>query len=128
MRNGDVRAAERFIWITQKWAQAMGWISSLGVLFAGMLIIELFYMGPSDDDDRLLLLSPNVLDHKHGLTNIFWSSRPGDIWLEMLGWFIWFAEFACWFMFYWSKGDAIKYAKYIIASNTTPLIDQTNPL
>ena len=87
-----------------------------------MLIIELFYM-PGDDDDRLLLLSPKVQDHRPGLFNIFWYDRPGDFLLEMMGWFIWLSEFTTWFMFYWSKTDAIKYAKYMIASNSTSLDD-----
>ena len=126
MRNGSVRAAERFIWITKWWSQIAGWISSLGVLFAGMLIIELFYMGGSDDD-RLLLLSPRVADHRPGLFNIFWYDRPGDFLLEMLGWFIWLSEFTTWFMFYWSKTDAIKYAKYMIAANSSSLDDSSNP-
>ena len=91
-----------------------------------MLIIELFYM-PGSDDDRLLLLSPKVLDHKPGLFNIFWHDRPGDFLLEMLGWFIWLSEFTTWFMFYWSKTDAIKYAKYMIASNSSSLDDSNNP-
>ena len=125
MRKGNVKAAENFLWLTKWWCQIAGWFSSAGVLFAGMLMIELFYMGPPKDDR--LLLSPHVSDHKPGLFNIFWHDQPGDVWLEILGWFVWFAEFADRFMFYWSKKDAMQYARYIIAANSTGLDDGTNP-
>lgn len=117
-KKGNVLAAERFLWMTKWWTHIAGWFTSASVLFAGMLMIELFYMGPGSGKKKNLLLSPSVLDHKPGLFNIFWHDRPGDILLEITGWFVWFVEFACWFMFYWSKKDAMKYAEYIIASAT----------
>ena len=106
----------------------MGWIFSIIVLFGGIIINEISFTTTINGGDRLLLLSPNVSDHKDGLLNIFYSTTPKDIFLNLVGWFIWVAEFACWFMFYWSKGDAIKYARYIIASNAATSTDATNPL
>lgn len=121
-KNGNVVAAQRFIWLTKWWTHIAGWFTSAGAMFAGMLVIELFYMGPNSGKKKLL--APLVFDHKHGLFNIFWKDRPGDFLLEIAGWFVWFVEFASWFMFYWGKSDAILYAEYIIASNSP---DEKNP-
>jgi len=123
-KNGHQVAAERFLWMTKWYCQISGWISSLIVLWAGMLIIELFYMPGKKNHQHLL--APQVGDHKDGLFNIFWSDRPGDVWFEILGWMIWFVEFACWFMFYWTIKDAKQYARYLIASGAD-YESETNP-
>ena len=64
-----------------------------------------------------MISSPRVF-YAQGWKKYFYF-RSGDFMIEMFAWYIWATEFASWFMFYWSKDDAIKYAKYIIASNTT---------
>jgi len=57
-KNGNIRAAERFLWLTKWWTHIFGWFSSLSVLWAGMLCIELFYMGPGSLERGKKLLAP----------------------------------------------------------------------
>ena len=123
VRQGNSRAAKRFIWVTQRWVKSMGWITSLAVLIISGSIIH-FYR---NDNVRRLLLSPRVSAHTSECEqDCEWLDGPGGPWLEAVGWIMWPWEVATWFMFYWSESDAIKYAKYIAALDATPVQDSTN--
>ena len=131
-KNGNVRAAERFLWITKWWAQIAGWILFPGTVFAAVAAVDpdlILYI----TDDRRRLLSPSVkAPHGGGGWNwVWWDDEDNEDYSEdwitrIVGATIMLSiDIAGWVMFYVSYKDALKYGQYLVARNIAAIQDET---
>ena len=109
-KNGSVRAAERFLWITKWWAQIAGWlffpasIAALGVA-----------IGDGDrDGDKKMLMSPLVEKKRRRGDD---DEEGNQISLIVGASVILSLDIAGWTLFYLSYKDAINYGQYLLESN-----------
>ena len=127
-KNGNIRAAERFLWTTKWWAQIMGWLLFPGTIFAAVAIVDadlIRYLGEHDDSDYYRrLLSPRTKAHN------WWSwdddednDEYDSSWIERIiaGVVMISLDVAGWVMFYVAYKDSLKYTQYLIASGLKEL-------
>ena len=81
-KNGNIRAAERFLWTTKWWAQIMGWLLFPGTIFAAVAVVDsnLLSWITHDDDDAYYyrrLLSPRTQSHDYYYWT-WWDDEDND--------------------------------------------------